>query len=61
MAQEHTEEYLESIYDLQKMDGSAKTTAIAKCLDVAPASVTKSLHNLEKKGLIQYEPYQGES
>ncbi len=59
MAQEHTEEYLESIYDLQKMDGSAKTTAIAKCLDVAPASVTESLHNLEKKGLIQYEPYQG--
>ena len=40
MAQEHVEEYLESIYDLEKTDSSAKTTAIAKCLKVAPVSVT---------------------
>jgi DtxR family Mn-dependent transcriptional regulator len=59
MAQEHMEEYLESIYDLEKMDGSAKTTAIAKCLDVAPASVTESLRSLSDKGLVRYEPYQG--
>lgn len=59
MAQEQVEEYLESIYDLQARDGSAKTTAIAKCLHVAPASVTESLRNLAEKGLVAYEPYQG--
>jgi len=59
MAQEQVEEYLESIYDLETKDGSAKTTAIAKCLDVSPASVTESLRNLSDKGLVKYEPYQG--
>ncbi len=59
MAQEQVEEYLESIYDLETKDGSAKTTAIAKCLDVSPASVTESLRSLSEKGLVKYEPYQG--
>ena len=43
MGQEQVEEYLETIYDLELRDGSAKTTAIAKCLKVAPASVTEVL------------------
>jgi DtxR family transcriptional regulator, Mn-dependent transcriptional regulator len=59
MAQEQVEEYLETIYDLETRDGSAKTTAIAKCLKVAPASVTEVLRSLSEKGLVAYEPYKG--
>lgn len=59
MAQEQVEEYLETIYDLESRDGSARTTAIAKCLDVAPASVTEVLRSLSDKGLVAYEPYKG--
>jgi len=59
MPQEQVEEYLETIFDLESRDGSAKTTAIAKCLKVAPASVTEVLHSLSDKGLVEYEPYQG--
>ncbi len=59
MAQEQIEEYLEAIYDLETRDGSAKTTAIAKCLNVAPASVTEVLRSLSGKGLVAYEPYRG--
>lgn len=59
MAQEQVEEYLEAIYDLESRDGSAKTTAIAKCLKVAPASVTEVLKSLSDKGFVQYEPYRG--
>lgn len=59
MPQEQVEEYLETIFDLESRDGPAKTTAIAKCLKVAPASVTEVLKSLSEKGFIQYEPYQG--
>ena len=59
MAQEQVEEYLETIYDLENRDGSAKTTAIAKCMKIAPASVTEVLRSLAAKGLVQYEPYRG--
>jgi len=59
MPQEQVEEYLETIYDLESRDGSAKTSAIAKCLRVAPASVTEVLRSLSDKGFVQYEPYRG--
>jgi DtxR family Mn-dependent transcriptional regulator len=59
MALEQVEEYLETIYDIAGKDGLAKTTVIAKQLDVAPASVTESLRNLDKKGWVEYEPYVG--
>ena len=61
MAQEQIEEYLEAIYDIAGTEGSAKTTAIAKCLKVAPASVTEALQNLADKNLVKYEPYRGAS
>ncbi len=61
MAQEQVEEYLEAIYDIAGIEGTAKTTAIAKCLKVAPASVTEALQNLADKNLVNYEPYRGAS
>lgn len=59
MAREQVEEYLETIYDLESRDGSAKTTAIANCMKIAPASVTEVLKNLSDKGFVRYEPYKG--
>jgi DtxR family transcriptional regulator, Mn-dependent transcriptional regulator len=59
MPQEQVEEYLEAIYDIAGTEGSAKTTAIARCLNVSPASVTEALQSMAAKGLLQYEPYKG--
>ena len=59
MASEQLEEYLESILDIEEKEGIAKTSAIAKCMKVAPASVTEALQTLADKGLIRYQPYKG--
>jgi DtxR family Mn-dependent transcriptional regulator len=59
MASEQLEEYLESILDIEEKDGIAKTSAIAKCMKVAPASVTEALQTLADKGFVEYEPYKG--
>jgi DtxR family transcriptional regulator, Mn-dependent transcriptional regulator len=59
MASEQLEEYLESILDIEGKEGIAKTSAIAKCMKVAPASVTEALQTLADKGFVHYEPYRG--
>lgn len=59
MASEQLEEYLESILDIEEKHGIARTSAIAKCLKVAPASVTEALQVLSDKGYVKYEPYKG--
>ncbi len=59
MTSEQLEEYLEAIYDIGEKDGTAKTSSIARCLKVSPASVTEALQNLSEKGYVNYEPYRG--
>jgi len=59
MASEQLEEYLESILDIGEKDGIAKTSAIARCMKVSPASVTEALQTLADKGYVHYEPYKG--
>lgn len=59
MASEQLEEYLESILDIVEKDGIAKTSTIARCMKVAPASVTEALQTLADKGFVHYEPYRG--
>ena len=59
MASEQLEEYLESILDIEEREGIAKTSAIARCMKVAPASVTEALQTLSDKGYVKYEPYKG--
>jgi DtxR family Mn-dependent transcriptional regulator len=56
---EPLEEYLESILDIEEKDGIAKTSAIARCMKIAPASVTEALQTLSDKGFVHYEPYRG--
>ena len=53
------EEYLEAIYRLQKRRGVAKTTELASELNVVPGSVTNTIQNLKKHGLVKHEPYRG--
>ena len=53
------EEYIEVIMDLEDMDSVARTTEIAKKLNVKPASVTEMLNKLQDMGLVKYQQYKG--
>lgn len=51
------EDYLETIYHLEKESRVARAKDIAERLSVSRASVTGALKTLGDKGLINYEPY----
>ena len=59
MPSEQVEEYLKVIYDIAGKDGAARTTAIAKCLNISPPSVTEAMQKMAEQGLVVYEPYKG--
>ena len=57
---ERAEEYLEAIYDIQKEASKvAKTSELAKILNVKPSSVTEMLIKLRDMGYVDYQPYRG--
>lgn len=53
------EEFLEAIYKLQKEGEFAKTTQIAKELNVALGTVTNTIERLERLNLIVHTAYKG--
>ena len=53
------EEYLEAIYRLESKVGFARTMDLARELGVVPGSITNTIENLERKGLVIHEPYKG--
>jgi len=53
------EDYLTTIYRLEEIYGYAKTTHIAKELNVKPATVTKVINKLVNKGLVTRVKYRG--
>jgi len=53
------ENYIKSIYHLQKTDETVNTNALAKELNTKAASVTDMLKKLKIKKLIQYQRYYG--
>ena len=53
------QDYLKSIYELQERDGRVTTTALARRMDVSPASATGMIKKLAVLGLARHEPYQG--
>jgi DtxR family transcriptional regulator, Mn-dependent transcriptional regulator len=53
------EEYIETIYRLQKRNGTAKTKELAEILHVVPGSITNTVEHLESHGLVIHEPYRG--
>ncbi|MBE8540117.1 iron dependent repressor, metal binding and dimerization domain protein [Geoglobus acetivorans] len=56
---ERIEEYLETIYDIQKSGRVAKTKEIAERLNIKPSSVTEMLNKLSEMGYVDYQPYKG--
>lgn len=54
-----SEEYLEVIYRLEVEVGFARTVELARRLKVVPGSVTNTIRNLERRGLVIREPYRG--
>jgi len=59
MRKKTSEEYIETIYLLEKRDGCAKTGKISLEMRIRPASVTEMLRKLQDEKYINYEPYRG--
>jgi DtxR family Mn-dependent transcriptional regulator len=53
------EEYLETIYKLEKTKGSAKTGDLARELNVALGTITNTIESMEKQNLVTHKPYKG--
>ena len=56
---DQAEEYLEVIYRLESKVGFARTMALSRELGVVPGSITNTIENLERKGLVIHRPYKG--
>jgi DtxR family Mn-dependent transcriptional regulator len=59
MRKKTVEDYLESIYDLQKEKKRVHTNDIAELLQISPASVTEIFQKLSDEGYLSYEKYSG--
>jgi len=59
MLSHEAEEYIETIYKIQKLSGVAKTKFLAQELNVVPGSITNTIAHLEKHDLVKHEPYKG--
>ena len=53
------EDYLKTIYEIQRERGKVATTVLAERMSVAPASVTGMIKKLADMRLVEYERYQG--
>ncbi|MSR35213.1 MAG: metal-dependent transcriptional regulator [Gemmatimonadetes bacterium] len=53
------EDYLKTIYELERSGEPAETNAIAEALAVTPASVSGMVRRLAEQGLIEHERYRG--
>lgn len=51
------EEYLKTMYVLQKQNGHIRVTDIALNMNCTKPSVNKAINNLKENGLINYETY----
>ena len=57
MISKSLEEYLKTIYIIQKQNEQPRVTEIAKKMNCTKASVNKSIKQLAEKKLVIYEPY----
>lgn len=51
------EEYLKTMYVLEKQNGRVRVTDVANKMNCTKASVNKALHHLKDNELIHYETY----
>lgn len=61
MLTESTEDYLKSIYAIEREQGKVLTTKLAERLKVTPASATGMLRKLSDMKLVTYKKYKGVS
>ena len=59
MPSKSEERYLDALYALHMGGEPIRTTAIAKELDLSPASVTEMVQRLAAEGYVNYERYHG--
>jgi DtxR family Mn-dependent transcriptional regulator len=59
MPSQSVEKYLDALYGLHLEGEPIRTTAIAKELDLSPASVTEMVQRLATEGYVDYERYHG--
>lgn len=59
MQTQAVEDYLKTIFEIQRNQGKVATTVLAERMGVAPASVTGMIKKLAQLSLVQYEKYQG--
>ena len=57
MVSKALEEYIKTMYVLEKQTNQIRVTDIAEKMQCSKASVTKALNNLKEKGLVEYEAY----
>ena len=57
MISKSLEEYLKTMYVLNKQNGNIRVTDIANKMDCSKPSVNKALNNLKEEKLINYETY----
>lgn len=51
------EEYLKTMYVLQKQNGNIRVTDIAEKMNCSKPSVNKAINNLKTENLVNYESY----
>ena len=59
MHNEAIEDYLKTIYEIQREKGKVATTVLAKRMAIAPASATGMIKKLSEMNLVTHEKYQG--
>jgi DtxR family Mn-dependent transcriptional regulator len=57
MVTKSLEEYLKTMYILQKQNGKIRVTDIAERMNCTKPSVNKAIYNLKDNGLLNYESY----
>jgi DtxR family Mn-dependent transcriptional regulator len=57
MVTKSLEEYLKTMYILQKQNGKIRVTDIAEKMSCTKPSVNKAIYNLKDNGLLNYESY----
>jgi DtxR family Mn-dependent transcriptional regulator len=53
------EDYLKTIYKIEREQGKVATTVLADRLSVSPSTVTGMIKKLAEMHLVSYQPYQG--
>jgi DtxR family transcriptional regulator, Mn-dependent transcriptional regulator len=59
MQTQSVENYLKTVYAVQREHGRAETSVLAERLGVASSSVTQMLKKLAREQLVAYSPYKG--